>query len=725
MKCFWYGVIYAVPYIAVGVGLAIVCLYFGGRSEMIASLPMLGVAVLCGAAASALSLSSFRPPWLAARRNRTLRELQYALADYSITTEALQRTAIALSHLRSARAHAGDGALGDRIVLAIQRIEREQASIADEVGACIKLALPASRANRRPYLRTRGIPPAVVLWEGLALSALIVLFVKTQEPFEITKLVELPAQLFLVHALLRLVIRIELKRRAHRAHAGFRVLFVTDLHPLEPINRQASRAYSRVGELISIYSSDEDRRGIEPYIPGCGELYFVNRESVPGVVSAYLPNADLLVVNTRDESIARLLVEATSLPEHCRVSVDEDGFAPKGFLWMNPLRLALDPPGYTSEFDDPLDPATVFNLGIDWRGLGNGDYILGAGFVLGLALWCFEGWRPLGALLAAAGFAGEVPRLFGARRRANVSATVLRAPRSMTGSLRLRELKQIERRLSIALLLATATAAGYAAWSVIPRWGQPFWLLWISIGGIALVPVRFGLVEGLLRVMKWYCDWGFRVVVFRRNSVSFGHEHKLTVMGGCGAFGQVIVVQDKSIEQTDQNYGEWRESSLGAWFQVLTEAKDMLHPHQFLQSWKRQVVAELDRADFVVLDWAQEITPNMAWELRAAAARLPAHRILLVVGEERAAEAKALVDLISRKPDTESPSPLTPLIESRQPDDQYIWPSNREFKQRFWERLFEMMSRLQVEPRPTSDLPEDIMLETMPALESSPLAITT
>lgn len=709
---FQYSLIRAVPYLGAATGLAALCWYFGGILALKAGLPLLGAAVLCGTLASTLHVHPLRPRWLASRRVRVLRDLEYALADYNMATEPEQRAAYAMSHLRSARARAGSGALGQRIELAVQRVEQAATPIADELRACIREALPASRTARRPYARTTEISLVKVLVEGLLLSLMVVVFIKTRHPVHVAGLVELPVQLFLAHTLVRLISRIEVKRRTHRAHAGFRVLFVTDQYPLTAINREALRAYARVGEVIAIYCSDEDRRGVERYIPGVsGELYFVDRVSAHGIIDAYAPNADLLVVNTRDESIARHLVQDTSLPERCRLSIDEDGYAPAGFLWVNPIRLVLDSPRYTSAIDDPLDPAAVFNLGISWRGLGSGDYLFGIAFVAGLALWCFDGWRPLGTLLVVSGVAGELPRLFGARRRANVSATTLRVPRSMKWSLRLRQLKRIEFWLSLLLGLITVAAAGYAAWTVF-HWTERLWMLWLVVAGISLAPVLIGLVEGLLLLLKWYCDWGFRIVIFRRNSVSFGYEHKLTVMGGCGAFGQVVVVQDRSIEKTDENYGEWRESSLGSWFGVLTEVREMLRPNLFLQSWKRQVLAELDRADFAVFDWAQEITPNMAWELRIAAARLPAHRILLVVNAEHGAEAKALADALAPHDGTE---PISPLVQSREPDDQYAWPSNREFKERFANQLVAMMSRLEVEPRPVSDVPDDIRLEAIAA----------
>jgi hypothetical protein len=254
--------------------------------------------------------------------------------------------------------------------------------------------------------------------------------------------------------------------------------------------------------------------------------------------------------------------------------------------------------------------------------------------------------------------------------------------------------QKLSRNLSIGawvVLLLTCVPIPLAAGT---DWQTGF--VCVAIAMVLAWPVvHTGLVGGVLIALKWYLDWNFRIVIFRRNSRRFGYAHKSIVMATCGKYGQVLVIGDDSLERTDEDYGEWRESSQGPWLQVFSEMGNTLEPDAFLHNWQRQVIIELEIADFAIFDWAEDLTDNMRWELMMAAERLSNNRILIVYNDEIQQQVQELLATLS----CSTPGSIERLMLSRKRDDQYIWPINDEFAGRFRNVLHQMMLQLSVEPR--------------------------
>ena len=137
------------------------------------------------------------------------------------------------------------------------------------------------------------------------------------------------------------------------------------------------------------------------------------------------------------------------------------------------------------------------------------------------------------------------------------------------------------------------------------------------------------------------------------------------------------------------------KSSLGAWFRIFSEINTMIRPVGILDTWKRRILMELEVSDFAVFDWIDEITENMQWELRSAAERLPAHRMLIICSPEK---QQMMADAIASCGDSLNGTPHC-LTASRGPDDEYIWADHDDFDKAFASHLHAALSALVAEPR--------------------------
>jgi hypothetical protein len=296
-------------------------------------------------------------------------------------------------------------------------------------------------------------------------------------------------------------------------------------------------------------------------------------------------------------------------------------------------------------------------------------------------------WSSAGRL-AAVGKA--FPNQLGPLRRSTISRSTLRVPRSPAFSHRLVP-PALETKLTIGFVLLALAAYSVVQPPVGFAWRPDEYLFWLKLYGVFMLvwALQIGLVSGALFVLKWSIDWNFRFLILRRNSRRYGYAHKASVMATCGKYGQVISIRDPTLDETDKDYGEGRESSLGLWFQIFSEIESTLRP-TLLHTWQRQVLLELEVTDFAVFDWIEEITSNMHWELRRAGERLPAHRILVIYSPENRVQIDDFFascgGLFARRPHC--------LLLSRGPDDEYIWSDHEEFK-----RLHKALSALAEEPR--------------------------
>lgn len=484
------------------------------------------------------------------------------------------------------------------------------------------------------------------------------------------------------------------KRSELLAKSSYRIMVITDQPFHDALVASAIGHYARCGHVFAA-STQPMVHGAEPAFDGYApDTFTVTRESLSQFLAAFAMGADLAIVRAHDESLA---AEGGAFT----------GFQASGQKWLAEKKwlaeLPAAPPGY-----EWLAPAALKGVGNEASGSARSRTLafaaptarfwVGWRFYLRLftfaALLCVGRSAPLLLLLAASAVGAWLPGLLGNRRRMHADYATLRAPKAPAVS---RDLKPARMELCVAMFAIAATWAA-AAWVVAGTslgWGP--WGLAL-LAGLALLTsaqVYSGIVGGTLYAVKWRLDWNFRVVVFRRNSVRFGYAHKAMVLATCGRYGQVIAIDDPTLRQTEENYGEWRESSQGAWLQVFSEMNALRHPVAILHDWRWQVLAELDAADVVVFDWAEEVTANMRWELREARRRLPGHRLLLVFNpacEQRVAD-------LATKLDAQGGPPIRRVPLARERDDQFLWPGNRPFEQGFKTAFHELVGSLQPEPR--------------------------
>ena len=477
----------------------------------------------------------------------------------------------------------------------------------------------------------------------------------------------------------------------------FRVVMVSDREQLNASGYLASELYADIAQLVLIYVDDKLSDVWLPAISG-GYHVGVGKADVPDALAAFAGHADLIVLDSEDHALAASIKAETSLPASRYLALSRDGSVPSGYSWIEPMTLRIRP-----------SDRRIRNRDVDFYALGvmpgGSIWRLSPSLVLAIAgLFLFRhGGMVLAVLLWMVAVAKVLPELLGPRRRAKFSRSTLRIPAAPDFSRRL-EPRALAFRLAAATALLTLAACALVRppvgldWSnIVSDWNDRQYTVLLKLWGVMLVygALYMGFVSGVLLALKWWIDWDFRFLILRRNSRRHGFGHKAYVMATCGRFGQVISIRDDTLDQTDTHYGAGRESALGSWFPTFTEIDTTLRPITFVQTWQRQVLLELEVTDFAVFDWIDEITDNMRWELRSAAERLPAHRIMVVHSPDNQAEVDGFFAscgaLFSERP--------LCLMEPRDADDGYLWPDHRDFDQAFTDALHKALTALREEPR--------------------------
>jgi hypothetical protein len=467
------------------------------------------------------------------------------------------------------------------------------------------------------------------------------------------------------------------------SNQAFRVVIVSAVADRTVASDLAETLYPQLGHVVHVLVGPE---ATEPTseLHESGKYWFMtDAAGVSDVLTAIAPNSDLFVLDGGDELLAETVRKTTNLPESRYLALGRSAAVPQGWRWIEPLAwradLSADPnadphrlsvlPG-KSIWEDRLFHFLVFASLVFFQVVGG---------------W----WLAIVIMLAAIG--QRFPDQIGAVRRSSISRTTLRAPRALRVS-RWLVPRVLERRFWVAAILAALPAL----FLVHPTFGTDlasnvrlFGAVWIVLFACAF------LVSGSLFAVKWSIDWSFRILVLRRNVRKYGYAHKAFIMATCGKYGQVISIRDDTLDQTDEDYGESRESSLGSWFPIFSEINTMIRPVGILDTWRRRILMELEVSDFAVFDWIDEITENMRWELRSAAERLPAHRLLIVCSPEK---QQRMEEAITSCSDALDGRPRC-LITSRGPDDEYIWASHDDFGKAFESHLHEALAALVTEPR--------------------------
>jgi hypothetical protein len=135
------------------------------------------------------------------------------------------------------------------------------------------------------------------------------------------------------------------------------------------------------------------------------------------------------------------------------------------------------------------------------------------------------------------------------------------------------------------------------------------------------------LLRGVFAAVKAIIVGSTRIVVFRRFASTTAVRHKSTILPIMGAYGYLILYDDKTLlDLPNSPFWETEELLAGA--------------HNYMRSgepdWEHRVLVELNRADFAVFDWEDIPTPAMELELKLAVAILPVERLIWIVSNAKA-----------------------------------------------------------------------------------------
>ncbi len=633
---------------------------------------------------------------LHSRRMRIQLELELVLFDWSARQRAGGDAADVPQRLRAVRRDARGTRLAERIDGILGAIGGDEAARRN-VGEQLRAALDdLPRRSDQRFASGRGwmLPPACILPASVAMAFAGVMLVPVSATATILTLGGLLQGLVLFglfYVTLRLAQAVCWKLHEIVSQRTFRVVMVSARKSLNAMGHLAAELYADIGHFVIIHIDDDVGEFRASTVTGAWHVC-VAQAGLADALAAFARNADLIVLDAEDASLAAAIKAATSLPATRYLALSQNGCVPAGYLWLEPMTLRARPSRLRSQTRD----ADYYPVGvISGTALWN-EWLAQSFLLFGLLLF-FHGGEALAVLFWLAAVGCVLPNQLIPRRRATISRAKLRIPRAPRFSYRLAP-RVLGTRLMIGFALIGLAACALARPPVGIAWGSDAQdLLVLKFCGLYLLlfAVHTGLVSGALFALKASIDWNFRLLVLRRNSRRYGYGHKAFVMATCGRYGQVISLRDDTLDQTDDDYGEWRESSLASWFPIFSEIECTLRPLAFLHSWQRQVLLELEVTDFAVFDWNEEITDNMRWELRSAGERLPAHRILIIFSPQNQAP---LDEFFASSGNIFAGRPHC-LMLSRGPDDEFIWADHSKFDRAFSEGLHNALSALKEEPR--------------------------
>jgi hypothetical protein len=662
---------------------------FGSRALFAWTVPRLaGIVILvcAGSVLATFNASLFCCP----RRFRIQFPLEFALFYWTRSCRLGTSPEPALRYLRRARRAAGVTPVGaelDRVIT--EAMSDDAAAKAMVAGAMRKILIAFSkdRERRLPFRNYWVLPIAC----GGPISAMVAVIgvvvapvVPATKPLTVDGLFQALVLFGLTFEGIRLLRIATYKIHDVLANPAFRVV-VMSVAADRTLAALADEIYPRISHVVHIIVTT-DPREVRSELHSSGKYWFVSDiDGVSDVLEAVAPNSDLVVLDGAHEVLAQKAKAMIDLPQSRYLALNPSGQVPEGYRWIEPIALRASPS--TDPDEDPYRLSVLPGTSI-WR-----DRQFQILVFAGLILFAFDGGGWLAAMTWLSAVASRFPNQLGAARRSLISRTTLRAPRAPDFSRRLIP-KVLERRVWIVAILLALPGLVLSHPSLEFGVDRAFDLKFGVAACIALFACR-ALVCGGLFAVKWTIDCNFRILVLRRNTRTYGYGHKAYVMATCGKYGQVISIFDDTLGQTDEDYGEWRESALGAWFSIFAEINSMIRPVTILDTWKRRIGMELDVADFAVFDWIDEITENMQWELRSAAERLPGNRMLIVCSPDR---EQQMIQAIASCKDVLSVEPHC-LVIARGRDDEYIWANHRTFDAAFRAKLHEALAALVEEPR--------------------------
>lgn len=228
-------------------------------------------------------------------------------------------------------------------------------------------------------------------------------------------------------------------------------------------------------------------------------------------------------------------------------------------------------------------------------------------------------------------------------------------------------------------LVLDAAFLSVAGWGLSPLLhGKSFLvmiMLTLVVGWPVMYAIRYGFVNGTIKVFKQLVGGGFRVVLFRRFSKELAHLDRGVIAPMFGAYGRNIYLHDPTLMAATPGPNADSEA-------VLAETSALLRLQN--AEWKAHVQAGLEIADLAVFHWAFAPTENMAWEYAEATKYLPPSRLVFVCNTVTGAEVEAWLDQYG------PPEPRNMIM--FEPSTDYAAIRSE---------VYELMRRLRKEPRPT------------------------
>lgn len=668
------------------------------RNALPYMLAALGLSWLCGVVAMLV----FAPYRAMPRAMRLQRAIEFSLFCSRMAAGAADSSGIVAHvsfHLRHAAA-AANASLKARLRMLVKEASQSGADFAHTAAELSKV-LGQIAGGKRAVEREFIPAPVEFAWTIAFFAACATLAVRLGSfpnvPVGWADLAVSLTAVAVAYPLAKLLLIAHYKVGIRRLHAC-RIVLVTDQSDSVMIV-PALMHFSCRAQLVAVFIGE--LREISIPLNGA-EVFFGDGEFARHVCDAFMPACDRLVVHCGDELLTtELLAQAKARGTVCQ-ALSADGAAPAGYEWLDPVLLRSHCQPAAAHANTGAQFAAGLSLSLTRRAPLWAEPRPWGWLGLSIILLAIDGAALAAAVTLAAAACEWGVKILEPRRRAHMGREALRVPRNPPWSARI-DPEKLERRLRIAgwsiVLLASSifVAIHYEALKEAGRFTIVIVILLFS----TLLFAAEGLVTASLLGIKWFLDWNFRIVVFRRNATAFGYAHKAMVLAVCGRYGQVASLTDNSLQATTGGNGEWREEHLGTWFRVFSEVWMPLVPDVFLRDWRLQIVSELAASDAAIFDWAEEVTDNMRWELRVAMQLLPANRILLVVnGSALSDDDKHFLAALSAGRHPQIATAMLP----RERDDEYIWPSNKAFAAGFVDSLHRLLQDLSHEPRPLANL---------------------
>jgi hypothetical protein len=423
----------------------------------------------------------------------------------------------------------------------------------------------------------------------------------------------------------------------YRSHALFRSLLVTPRPISDPLVRRAIAALAPHGKLIA-FLLDQPQPTIWPDLDLkslASDIIFTEAAYVPTIIGSLVQHSDFVVLDIDVPTAVKMLPMLSALPKSRRgLLLGLNDTVPDGYTALNKADFA---DGAMLHRFTWADRGTAPDYSHTAHGYA-ADKLIYTTSVLallaGTALLSFQHGRVLGIYLLACGLLGIFPMIIGARRRYRPLSLRLGKPKNPCIS----HLLSYYRSWTQWLYAASLCAGIGLGFSIYGRNSQGaemlvVYLVFYVVGSLTLL---LGF-PGLLRTLKWYLDWNFRIAILHRNSPDTSQLHKEVVMPICGAYGQVTMISDSDLAAL-------KISGLAKLaHEVLSEHYNTIQFDDHLEAWTNHIAREIARSDFAVFDWRVGVTEAMIWELKQAAAVLPPPRIMVLYDSETEDSAREIL----------------------------------------------------------------------------------